>query len=47
MVDGMLDSRLVTMPEVEHVLPAVPRHLFVPAVTVERAYQNEAVVTHR
>lgn len=26
---------------------AVPRHLFVPDATVERAYSNEAVVTHR
>lgn len=47
MVGRLRNWRLVLTTGVESAMHAVPRHLFVSDVTVERAYANEAVVTHR
>jgi protein-L-isoaspartate(D-aspartate) O-methyltransferase len=47
MIDRLREFQLVRTPSVEAALRAIPRHLFVPDATVERAYSNEAVVTHR
>jgi len=47
MVDRLRGNRLVCTALVEAAMRAVPRHLFVPNATVERAYSPEAVVTHR
>jgi len=46
MVDRLREFRLIRAPSVEAARRATPRHLFVPGTTVERAYSNEAVVTH-
>lgn len=45
MVDRLRDWGLIRTPPVESALRAVPRHLFVPEATPERAYANDAVVT--
>jgi protein-L-isoaspartate(D-aspartate) O-methyltransferase len=47
MVDQLCGRRGVRTVPVEAAMRAVPRHLFVPDATVERAYADEAVVTHR
>lgn len=47
MVDRLREFRLVRTPSVEAAMRAIPRHLFVPDATVERAYSDESVVTHR
>ncbi len=45
LVDALLSVGAITSPTVEAALRAVPRHLFVPHVSVEAAYRNEAIPT--
>jgi protein-L-isoaspartate(D-aspartate) O-methyltransferase len=45
MVDQLKRSNMVFAPRVEAAFRAVPRHLFLPTIPPERAYQNEAIVT--
>ncbi len=47
MVDRLRAKRLVSVASVEAAMRAVPRHLFVPDATAERAYSDENIVTHR
>jgi protein-L-isoaspartate(D-aspartate) O-methyltransferase len=47
MVDWLRDHGLAGSARVEAAMRAVPRHLFVPDVTVERAYAQDVVVTRR
>ena len=47
MVDRLRDHGLAGPARVEAAIRAAPRHLFIPDVTVERAYAQEAVVTRR
>jgi protein-L-isoaspartate(D-aspartate) O-methyltransferase len=47
MVDRLCSRGLVASAPVEAAMRAVPRHLFLPGVPVERAYAEEAIVTHR
>jgi protein-L-isoaspartate(D-aspartate) O-methyltransferase len=47
MVDRLRGWGGVRSDPVEAAMRAVPRDLFVPDVTIERAYTNDAVVTHR
>jgi len=45
MVDGLVERGAVSDPRVVEALRAVPRHVFVPAVSAEQAYEDRAVVT--
>jgi protein-L-isoaspartate(D-aspartate) O-methyltransferase len=45
LVEQLKDDGYVTMPRVEVALRAVPRHLFLPGVELERVYRDEAVPT--
>jgi protein-L-isoaspartate(D-aspartate) O-methyltransferase len=45
LVDQLCDQGTIRGKPVEAALRAVPRHLFVPAVTLEEAYANDAVYT--
>jgi protein-L-isoaspartate(D-aspartate) O-methyltransferase len=47
MVDALLSWQGVRTAAVEAAMRAVPRHLFVPEASLERAYGPESVVTHR
>jgi len=47
MVDRLRDYRLAGSQSVEAAMRAVPRHLFVPGVTLEQAYASSVIVTHR
>ena len=45
LVDGMRDSGRLCSPAVEEAFRTVPRHLFLPGVSLARAYADEAVAT--
>jgi protein-L-isoaspartate(D-aspartate) O-methyltransferase len=45
LVDALVAAGAITSPTVEAAFRAVPRHLFVPHVSVEAAYRNEAIPT--
>lgn len=45
LADALLDAGAITSPRVEPAFRAVPRHLFVPHVSVGTAYRNEAIPT--
>lgn len=47
LVDQLCDWGVIRTAPVEDAMRAVPRHLFVPQASAERAYANEAVITHR
>ncbi|ORT53045.1 methyltransferase, FxLD system [Frankia sp. KB5] len=47
MVDGLRPWGLALSGRVDAAMRAVPRHLFVPEVSLERAYGPDPVVTHR
>ncbi len=47
MVDGLLSWGGIRSAATEAAMRAVPRHLFVPEASQERAYGRESVVTHR
>ncbi|MEU8192484.1 methyltransferase, FxLD system [Microbispora amethystogenes] len=47
MVDKLRDWGGVRTGPVEAAMRAVPRHVFVPSVTLEQAYELDSVVTHR
>ncbi|MBA9003072.1 methyltransferase, FxLD system [Thermomonospora cellulosilytica] len=46
MVDQLVKWRSVRTARVEAAMRAVPRHLFVPGVPIEKAYAHDGVVTH-
>lgn len=45
LVDGLRRAGIITDPRVAAAFDAVPRHLFLPAVTPERAYSDAAIMT--
>jgi protein-L-isoaspartate(D-aspartate) O-methyltransferase len=45
LVDALVSAGAITSPTVEAVFRRVPRHLFVPHVSVEAAYRDEAIPT--
>src|ERR1700678_3041592 len=45
LVDELCSRGTVRSAEIETALRAVPRHLFLPGVSLEQAYANDAVVT--
>jgi protein-L-isoaspartate(D-aspartate) O-methyltransferase len=45
MVDGLVARRMVADPRVVEALREVPRHFFVPDVSVEEAYEDRAITT--
>lgn len=45
LVGVLLSSGAITTPAVEAAFRAVPRHLFVPEVSTDRAYRNHAIPT--
>jgi len=47
MVERLRERGVLHEPQVEAAMLAVPRHQFLPGVSVERAYSGESVVTHR
>ncbi|GAA3168684.1 methyltransferase, FxLD system [Nonomuraea salmonea] len=47
MVDKLRDWGGAGTPSVEAAMRAVPRHVFVPEASLEQAYANDSVVTHR
>ncbi|MGH3874601.1 MAG: methyltransferase, FxLD system [Pseudonocardiaceae bacterium] len=47
LVDRLRSNRLLSTTSVEAAMRAIPRHLFVSDATVERAYSDENIVTHR
>jgi protein-L-isoaspartate(D-aspartate) O-methyltransferase len=47
MVDRLRGYRLAGSPSVEAAMRAVPRHVFVPGVSLKQAYASGVIVTHR
>lgn len=47
LVSQLLEAGIVRTPEVEAALRAVPRHVFLPGVPLQRAYANDVVQTKR
>ncbi len=47
MVDQLVRWRSLRTTQVEAAMRAVPRHLFVPDASIEKAYAQDGVVTHR
>lgn len=47
LVDGLRQAGVLTNPRVEHAMRTVPRHLFVPNVSWQDAYRDQAVITKR
>ncbi|MBI3975327.1 MAG: methyltransferase domain-containing protein [Armatimonadetes bacterium] len=47
LVDRLIEQGFVRTPRVEQAFRAIPRHLFVPGVPLEKAYSEEAIVTRR
>lgn len=47
MVDRLREWKVVCSETIEDALRAVPRHVFVPDVSLEKAYGFDAIVTHR
>ncbi len=47
LVDSLLESRHIVSPEVEAAFRSVPRHHFLPDVTLEEVYSDRAIVTQR
>ncbi|WP_344838726.1 methyltransferase, FxLD system [Actinocorallia longicatena] len=47
MVERLRQRGVLHDPQVEAAMLAVPRHQFLPEVSIERAYSGESVVTHR
>jgi protein-L-isoaspartate(D-aspartate) O-methyltransferase len=47
MVDSLVSRVYRSLGEVESAFRSVPRHLFVPGVSLETAYSQEAIITHR
>src|SRR4051812_47427341 len=45
MVDGLAERGAAADPRVLEALRAVPRHVFLPGLSVEQAYEDRAVVT--
>jgi protein-L-isoaspartate(D-aspartate) O-methyltransferase len=47
LVDQLKQTRSIRTPRIEAAFRAVPRHLFLPDVPVEKVYRDEAIVTKR
>lgn len=47
LVDGLRQAGVLTNPRVEHAMRTVPRHVFVPNVSWQDAYRDQAVITKR
>lgn len=47
LVDGLKEQGAIRTPEVETAFRAVPRHLFIPDVSLEEAYSDRAIATKR
>jgi len=45
LVDELNNKKLIKSKEVENAFMAVPRHLFLPGVDLEKVYSNTAIVT--
>jgi protein-L-isoaspartate(D-aspartate) O-methyltransferase len=46
LVDWLVRERLIRDPRIEAAFRSVPRHLFIPGVSLQEAYEDEAIVTH-
>ena len=46
LVDDLVSQGLIRSPRIEAAFRAVPRHLFIPRVSLEEAYEDEAIITH-
>jgi protein-L-isoaspartate(D-aspartate) O-methyltransferase len=46
LVDDLVSQGLIRSARIEAAFRAVPRHLFIPRVSLQEAYEDEAIITH-